>query len=286
MLFNDGYKIWTDRSGKETLSYDVMSGDNNIGTYIMTGENITAKTVSVGGEELEGRTGLYFTSRLDVTEIKDGKSVRTVMTTQSLLSTSFVVEKSYRKTQISITDDSGTDIQTTEINGSYDDKKYHYTVKQTSGDENIKDENGTLSHSKFASTAYIDNDFMYQAVRLLAAVGSNLSFQVPYYNYTDGVFSTVTMEKVASSVTANNTSITNLRGDFALPEDSEIVYTGSLLSISLSRSFPGSGTAFTCYVLSAKTNPADNTQNEKYSTVPAKIKEGDIEYILTSISNT
>ncbi|MDE6550032.1 MAG: hypothetical protein K2M44_00820 [Clostridia bacterium] len=283
VLFNEANKIWTDKSGKETLTYDVISGENTIGTYVMTGESVKDATLIVGDNTLEGKSGIYFTSALNVSEVKDGITVSTVMRTQSYLSASFVVQNSYRETVVTTIDANGnTSVRTTAISGTYEEKKYLYTINQTAEGEEITADSGSLGHSKFASGAYIDNDFMYQAVRLLAAVGSNLSFQVPYYNYTDGTFSTVTMEKATSGVSAKNSTVTGMRGDFADQEG--ITYTGALLSVKLSRNFPGSGTAFTCYVITAKTNSANEADNDTYHYVPAKIKEDNIEYVLKSIS--
>lgn len=283
VLFNEANKIWTDKSGKETLTYDVISGENAIGTYVMTGESVKNADIVVGENTLEGKSGIYFTSSLDVSEVKDGVTVNTVMNTQSYLSASFVVQNSYRITTVTtIASDGNTSTRTTAISGTYEEKKYLYNIKQTGDGEEIAADEGSLGHSKFASGAYIDNDFMYQAVRLLAAVGSNLSFQVPYYNYSDGTFSTVTMEKATSGVSAKNTAVTGLRGDFADAEG--ITYTGALLSVKLSRKFPGSGTAFTCYVITAKNNSANEADNDSYHYVPAKIKEDNIEYVLKSIA--
>lgn len=275
VLFEKANAIWGLKDGKEILTYDITRGDSEdtIGTYTLTGECVSNKNVTVGGDTLENVSGTYFTSVLDATETNDGAAVRTVIETQSYLTAGYIVQQSYRK----VTVYSGDDVTVTEIHGIYGNKDYNYTYKQTvNGQENTKD--GNVSHEEFSKSAYIDNDYMYQTVRLLASLGTSLSFSVPYYNYAqDGTLSTVTMEQASSSVQVTDAEITGMRGDY---NKEGRKYYGVQMSVSLSRSFPGSGTSFSCYVIN-KYSEAD-TSYPVNDFIPGIIKEGDITYRLTS----
>lgn len=269
VLFNTANEVWGKDDGRETLTYDVLREGEAIGTYVTTGECVIGAEVTVGEEKVQNAMGTYFTSKLDVTEDLDGVSTHTVMETQSLLDTGFRVQRSYRKT--TTVADGVT--RTAEIIGSYTDDNYTYTYK-VDGEEVKK---GELSHSAFASSAYLDNDFIYQVARLLTNT-SGLTFNVPYYNYdADGNLSTVTLENVSASVTATNAEVKGLRGDFADREGR--VYLGTYLTVSLTRDFPGSGTSFSCRVITSYTESEKNT-SLPYA-LPAYIKEGDVEYVLT-----
>lgn len=272
VLFNSAAEVWGKSDGKETLTYDVLRGDNAIGTFTMTGECVIDSAVIVGGENVEHASGTYFTSALSVTEELDGKTVSTTMETQSLLDTGFKVQRSYRKT----TTVSEGVTKVTEIIGTYSEENYNYSYKVNG--EQVK--SGDVSHSAFASAAYIDNDFIYQVARLLVKAGG-LSVNVPYYNYDEnGDLSTVTMENVSAAVTVSEATITGMRGDFA--DKDGRVWLGSQLSVSLTRDFPGSGTSFSCHIVSSYTENEKNTALP-YA-LPGIIKEGDITYALTSES--
>lgn len=270
VLFNSASKVWGKSDGKETLTYDVYRGEAAIGTYVMTGECVIGAPVTMGGETVESASGTYFTSALNVSEEIDGKTVTTAMETQSLLDTGFRVQKSYRKTT-TVTD--GV-TKVTEIIGNYTEDNYSYTYK-VDGEE-VK--TGDVSHSAFASSAYIDNDFIYQVARLLVGT-SGLSLNVPYYNYDEnGDLSTVTMENVSAAVIATDAQITGMRGDFADKEGR--VWIGTQLSVSLTRDFPGSGTSFSCHIVTSYTEGEQNTPLP-YA-LPGKIVEDEISYLLTS----
>ena len=270
VLFNSASEVWGKDDGKETLTYDVLRGETQIGTFTMTGECVIGSTVTIGGESVENASGTYFTTSLSVSEVIDGEVVSTTMETQSLLDTGFKVQRSYRKT----TTVSGGETEVTEIIGRYTDDNYNYSYK-VDGEE-VK--TGDVSHSSFSSAAYADNDFIYQVARLLAGT-SGLSVNVPYYNYDEnGDLSTVTMENVSAAVTATNAGIKGMRGDFA--DRTGRVWLGTQLSVPLTRDFPGSGASFSCHVVTSYT---ENEQNVTLPyALPGIIKEGDITYALTS----
>lgn len=270
VLFNSASEVWGKDDGKETLTYDVLRGETQIGTFTMTGECVIGSTVTIGGESVENASGTYFTTSLSVSEEIDGEVVSTTMETQSLLDTGFKVQRSYRKTTTVI----GGETEVTEIIGRYTDDNYNYSYK-VDGEE-VK--TGDVSHSAFSSAAYADNDFIYQVARLLAGT-SGLSVNVPYYNYDEnGDLSTVTMENVSAAVTATNAGIKGMRGDFA--DRTGRVWLGTQLSVSLTRDFPGSGASFSCHVVTSYT---ENEQNVTLPyALPGIIKEGDITYALTS----
>lgn len=268
VLFNSAFEVWGKDDGKETLTYDVLRGEDVIGTFEMTGECVSGASLTVGADAVENANGIYFTSLLQVSETIDGKTVSTTTQTQTLLDTGFKVQKSYRKTVTQ----TGEESVTKEISGSYTDDDYTYSYK-VNGEEM---KTGEVSHDNFSSSAYVDNDFIYQVARLVA--GSGLAFDVPYYNYDEnGDLSTVTMENVSAAVTATNAAIKDLRGDFT-GSDTKIYY-GTQLSISLTRDFPGSGTSFSCHVISSVTENEKNTA--LLYALPAKITEDDITYVLT-----
>ena len=53
VLFNSASEVWGKDDGKETLTYDVLRGETQIGTFTMTGECVIGSTVTIGGESVE-----------------------------------------------------------------------------------------------------------------------------------------------------------------------------------------------------------------------------------------
>ena len=276
VLFNTASKVWGKDDGREILLFDVVRGETTIGTYEMTGECVIDVDIAIGDEKVEKARGTYFTSRLSVSE----NGVDTEIVTQSYLNTRFMVQKSYRKT--TTVKEGVTTIS--EIIGTYNEDDYVYVYK-VNGEEKRADE---ISHGDFTSSAYADNDFIYQLARLISVTGA-LSFDVPYYNYdVDGALSNVTMETVSAAVIGTTApsqegeeaakGFTGMRGDFA--DGTGKSYFGGTIGISLTRDFPGSGTSFTCDVITSVTEDGKNTALTY--PLPGRITEDEITYLLKS----
>ncbi len=162
----------------------------------------------------------------------------------------------------------------TSYTAKYADEDCTYTYSRTeNGVEDSK--SGTIGMGNFDTSAYIDNTFLYQLIRCLPDVATSLSFSVPNF-----IQSSKESARIAFSSTVVNEPFSN-GAEVAEGEDAPTVACNAV-TVTLSRTFPGSGTPLLCSVASGDYALDDGT---KLAHMVVKIVEGATTYTLRTASS-
>ena len=164
----------------------------------------------------------------------------------------------------------------TKYTARYDDGDCNYSYSVQNEGEEATISEGTIGMGDFSSSAYIDNTFLYQLVRCLPSVTSSLSFSVP--NFVQG---TKESASVAISSTIVNEPFSN-GAETAEGEDAPTVACYAV-TISLNRTFPGSGTPLICSLARDDYKLSDDA-SIKHMVV--KMIEGATTYTLRTVSDS
>lgn len=245
----------------ETSDFDVTRKDaqGNVvdnGKYVVIVEKFVNSDVVVGEETLTNFSGYVATSNL---AMNNGDT----QYSKVAFSTNIELKASYFESVI--------DGATTKQQASNDSKKYTY--KTSTGGEYSKEQ--TVKHKKFDSAPYIEKTMLYLITRCLPNNNGNFSFSV--IDTTKNGLKSVTTTRTANTL-------------------EDISFNGGLVAcrafnLSENVDSPGKGTPYKCYLATKKIDGTTILEDSDLSlkgnkNAIIKIVENNMEYVLTSITNT
>lgn len=248
LLFNS--RPWTSEVTDETLVYDVVykngTEDAVRGTMTVTVKSYNSEKVTVGDWTLDNAVGYLTTTEL-VMDNGDKK------TSSAFFSTG--IEVKYAQADQTVAGvNSG-------YKAEYKDEKCYYTTY-----ENDAEKSGEIKLGEFAESPYIDNAILYQVARCIPDSVSSFTFNVP--DVTLGESQSVTVTAARSSTSAIKSA-----------DEAGTEYVCYFVSISLNRTFPGSGESLKCAISST---PYPSSDDPRIKNLIVQISEGDTLYTLKS----
>lgn len=248
LLFNS--RPWTSEVTDETLVYDVVykngTEDAVRGTMTVTVKSYNSEKVTVGDWTLDNAVGYLTTTEL-VMDNGDNK------TSSAFFSTG--IEVKYAQADQTVAGvNSG-------YKAEYKDEKCYYTTY-----ENDAEKSGEIKLGEFAESPYIDNAILYQVARCIPDSVSSFTFNVP--DVTLGESQSVTVTAARSSTSAIKSA-----------DEAGTEYVCYFVSISLNRTFPGSGESLKCAISST---PYPSSDDPRIKNLIVQISEGDTLYTLKS----
>lgn len=248
LLFNS--RPWTSEVTDETLVYDVVykngTEDAVRGTMTVTVKSYNSEKVTVGDWTLDNAVGYLATTEL-VMDNGDNK------TSNAFFSTG--IEVKYAQADQTVAGvNSG-------YKAEYKDEKCYYTTY-----ENAAEKSGEIKLGEFAESPYIDNAILYQVARCIPDSVSSFTFNVP--DVTLGESQSVTVTAARSSTSAIKSA-----------DEAGTEYVCYFVSISLNRTFPGSGESLKCAISST---PYPSSDDPRIKNLIVQISEGDTLYTLKS----
>ena len=241
-------RAWTSDVTDETLVYDVIyksaTPEQVEGELTVNVKSFDKETVTIGDWTKEGATGYLATTTLNVQNGDQKQSVVFFTTT---------IEVKYAK------EDRVYGGVASGYTAEYKDEKCYYTTYE--GDAKTA---GEIKVGEFGESPFIDNAMLYQVARCVPSTVSSFTFNVP--DVTLGETQSVTVNAVRSE----NTSIKSADGTD---------YVCYFISISLNRTFPGSGEPLKCAI---STTPYPSADNPQINNLIVQMAEGDALYTLKS----
>lgn len=248
LLFNS--RPWTSEVTDETLVYDVVykSGTDDAvhGTMTVTVKSFNGESATVGDKTIDNAVGYVTTTEL---EMDNGD----IKTSGAFFSTGIEVKYAYADQTIAGVN-SG-------YKAEYKDEKCYYTTYD--GDS---ENSGEIKLGEFEESPYIDNAILYQVARCVPDSVSSFTFSVP--DVTLGESQSVTVTAARSSTTAIKSA-----------DEAGTEYVCYFVSISLNRTFPGSGESLKCAI---STTPYPSSDDPQIKNLIVQIAEGDALYTLKS----
>lgn len=245
-------RAWTSENTDETLIYDAAyksgSEDFVAGTLTVHVKGYNNETASVGDWSKENAIGYVVTTDLAM----DNGDVKT---SSAYFSTS--IQVLYSECVQTING------ETSGYKAEYRDEKCYYTTFEGEG-ENKKESSGEIKVGDFFDSPYIDNAILYQVARCLPAEVSSFTFNIP--DFTTGKAQSV-------SVTAARSTT------MALKDANGTDFVCYPVSITLNRTFPGSGEALTCAI---SQSPYPSETDPEINNLIVQISEGETLYTLKS----
>lgn len=241
-------RAWTSDVTDETLVYDVIyksaTPEQVEGELTVNVKSFDKETVTIGDWTKEGATGYLATTTLNMQNGDQKQSVVFFTTT---------IEVKYAK------EDRVYGGVASGYTAEYKDEKCYYTTYE--GDAKTA---GEIKVGEFGESPFIDNAMLYQVARCVPSTVSSFTFNVP--DVTLGETQSVTVNAVRSE----NTSIKSADGTD---------YVCYFISISLNRTFPGSGEPLKCAI---STTPYPSADNPQINNLIVQMAEGDALYTLKS----
>lgn len=241
-------RAWTSDVTDETLVYDVIyksaTPEQVEGELTVNVKSFDKETVTIGDWTKEGATGYLATTTL-IMQNGDQK--------QSVVFFTTMIEVKYAK------EDRVYGGVASGYTAEYKDEKCYYTTYE--GDAKTA---GEIKVGEFGESPFIDNAMLYQVARCVPSTVSSFTFNVP--DVTLGETQSVTVNAVRSE----NTSIKSADGTD---------YVCYFISISLNRTFPGSGEPLKCAI---STTPYPSADNPQINNLIVQMAEGDALYTLKS----
>ena len=241
-------RAWTSDVTDETLVYDVIyksaTPEQVEGELTVNVKSFDKETVTIGDWTKEGATGYLATTTL-IMQNGDQK--------QSVVFFTTTIEVKYAK------EDRVYGGVASGYTAEYKDEKCYYTTYE--GDAKTA---GEIKVGEFGESPFIDNAMLYQVARCVPSTVSSFTFNVP--DVTLGETQSVTVNAVRSE----NTSIKSADGTD---------YVCYFISISLNRTFPGSGEPLKC---AFSTTPYPSADNPQITNLMVQIAGGDALYTLKS----
>lgn len=241
-------RAWTSDVTDETLVYDVIyksaTPEQVEGELTVNVKSFDKETVTIGDWTKEGATGYLATTTL-IMQNGDQK--------QSVVFFTTTIEVKYAK------EDRVYGGVASGYTAEYKDEKCYYTTYE--GDSKTA---GEIKVGEFGESPFIDNAMLYQVARCVPSTVSSFTFNVP--DVTLGETQSVTVNAVRSE----NTSIKSADGTD---------YVCYFISISLNRTFPGSGEPLKCAI---STTPYPSADNPQINNLIVQMAEGDALYTLKS----
>ncbi len=241
-------RAWTSDVTDETLVYDVIyksaTPEQVEGELTVNVKSFDKETVTIGDWTKEGATGYLATTTL-IMQNGDQK--------QSVVFFTTTIEVKYAK------EDRVYGGVASGYTAEYKDEKCYYTTYE--GDAKTA---GEIKVGEFGESPFIDNAMLYQVARCVPSTVSSFTFNVP--DVTLGETQSVTVNAVRSE----NTSIKSADGTD---------YVCYFISISLNRTFPGSGEPLKCAI---STTPYPSADNPQINNLIVQMAEGDALYTLKS----
>lgn len=251
LLFNS--RPWTSEVTDETLVYDVVykSGTDDAvhGTLTVTVTSYNSEKVTIGNWSLDNAVGYVTTTELDM-DNEDKKTSSAFFTTG--------IEVKYAQADQTI---GGVNSGYT---AEYKDGKCYYTTY-----ENDSEKSGEIKLGDFTESPYIDNAILYQVARCVPDSVSSFTFDVP--DVTLGESQSVTITAARSTTTAIKSA-----------DESDTEYVCYFVSISLNRTFPGSGESLKCAI---STTPYPSSDDPQIKNLIVQISEGNALYTLKSATS-
>lgn len=243
-------RAWTSDVTDETLVYDVIyksaTPEQVEGELTVNVKSFDKETVTIGDWTKEGATGYLATTTLSM-QNGDKK--------QSFVFFTTTIEVKYAK------EDRVYGGVASGYTAEYKDEKCYYTTYE--GDAKTS---GEIKVGDFGESPFIDNAMLYQVARCVPSTVSSFTFNVP--DVTLGETQSVTVNAARSE----NLSIKSADGT---------EYVCYYVSISLNRTFPGSGESLKCAI---STTPYPSADNPQINNLIVQIAEGDALYTLKSAS--
>lgn len=247
LLFNS--RPWTNEVTDETLVYDAVykNGEEEAvhGTLTVKVKSYNGEKVTIGDWSLDNAIGYLTSTKL---EMENGDYVDS-----SAFFTTGIEVKYAQAT-------SSTGGKVSGYKAEYKDEKCYYS---TQGDNATS---GEMKLGNFSESPYIDNATLYQVARCVPSSVSSFTFNVP--DMTLGEAQSVT-------ISANRSSTTPIKG----ADDNETEYVCYYVSISLNRTFPGSGENLRCAV---SATPYPSSDDPQINNLIVQITEGNAVYTLRS----
>ena len=243
-------RAWTSDVTDETLVYDVIYKSNTEdqlkGTMTVNVKSYNKEKVTIGDWSLDNAVGYVATTDLEM-ENGDKKTSTVFFTT-----TIEVRYASETKTYGGVT--SG-------YTAEYKNEKCYYSYS-----EGENKSSGEIKVGDFSESPYIDNAMLYQVARCIPDSVSTFTFDVP----------DVTLGETQSvSITSARSQTLTLKGS----DENQTEYVCYYVSISLNRTFPGSGESLKCAIA---TTPCPSADDPKISNMIVQIAEGETLYTLKS----
>lgn len=248
-------RAWISANTDETLVYDAVYKDKTDeqvnGTLTVNVKSYNKETITLNdGWKKDNATGYVATTTL---EMENGDT----KVSQVYFTTAIEVKYAYEQKNFGG--------KVSGYSAEYKDEKCHYTYYEGEGD-NKNESKGEIKVGSFAESPYVDNAMLYQIVRCLPESASSFTFDVP--DVTLGDLQSVT-------VTPATTSVSTIK------DGSGKEYLCYFTSITLNRTFPGSGESLTCAISST---PYPSAEDPQIRNLIVQIKEGDTIYTLKSAS--